>query len=132
MRYVFPLVYLFLLCLTELVVGRALCWAQDAIFITYPSSDTLVWGDQGNGTFRNPVLWADYDNPDVIRVGDDFYMVVASHHFMGNFILHSQDMVNWKIINRLWRGLEIDPVYDQPGQTYQKGSWASEGRLYCD
>ena len=83
-----------------------------------------IWGDQGNGTFRNPVLWADYNNPDVIRVGDDFYMVAASHHFMGNPILHSRDMVNWQIINRLWRRLDIDSVYDQPGQAYQKGSWA--------
>lgn len=83
-----------------------------------------AWGDQGNGTFNNPVLWADYNNPDVIRAGADFYMVAASHHFMGNPILHSTDMVNWKIVARLWRSLTIDTIYDQPGQAYQKGSWA--------
>jgi len=85
---------------------------------------TPVWGDQGDGTFKNPVLFADYNNPDVIRVGDDFYMVAASHHFMGNPILHSKDMLNWKIIARLWRKLDIDPRYDEPGQAYQHGSWA--------
>jgi hypothetical protein len=39
-----------------------------------------VWGDLGNGTYKNPVLFADYNNPDVIKVGNDFYMVAASHH----------------------------------------------------
>ncbi|WKN44200.1 glycoside hydrolase family 43 protein [Tunicatimonas pelagia] len=89
-----------------------------------PPNGPLAWGDQGDGTFRNPVLFADYNNPDVIRVGDDFYMVAASHHFMGNPILHSRDMINWRIIARLWRELPIDSIYDQPGQAYQKGSWA--------
>jgi hypothetical protein len=42
---------------------------------------TGSWGDQGNGTFINPVLNADYSDPDVIRVGDDFYMVCSKFKF---------------------------------------------------
>jgi hypothetical protein len=51
-----------------------------------------AWGDLGNGTFKNPFLLADYNNLDVIRVDQDFYMISASHHFMGMPVLHSKDM----------------------------------------
>ena len=44
--------------------------------------DTEGWGDQGDGTYRNPVLNADFSDPDVIRVGNKFYMVASDFHFM--------------------------------------------------
>jgi len=51
------------------------------------------------GTYRNPVLHADWSDPDVIRVGDDFYLVASSFHRVpGLPILHSRDLVNWSII----------------------------------
>ncbi len=116
----------YLLCHLRTVAIFSLClFLPIASFAQEQSSaDSPPWGDQGDGTFKNPVLLADYNNPDVIRVGDDFYMVAASHHFMGNPVLHSKDMVNWEIIARLWRSLDIDPRYNQPGQAYQQGSWA--------
>jgi beta-xylosidase len=83
-----------------------------------------AWGDQGDGTFKNPVLWADYNNLDVIGVGNEFYMIAASHHFMGMPVLYSKDMVNWTLLTRLYRRLDLDPRYDQPGQAYQAGTWA--------
>jgi beta-xylosidase len=56
--------------------------------------------DQGDGTFRNPVLFADYSDPDATRVGDDFYLVSSSFHCVpGLPILHSRDLVNWTLIN---------------------------------
>ena len=48
------------------------------------------WGDLGNGFYKNPVLNADYSDPDVIRVGDDFYMVCSDFHFMGTPVLHQR------------------------------------------
>ncbi|PRY10913.1 beta-xylosidase [Pontibacter ummariensis] len=59
-----------------------------------------VWvADQGNGTYQNPVLHADYSDPDVCRVGDDYYMTSSSFNAVpGLQILHSKDLVNWKII----------------------------------
>jgi beta-xylosidase len=94
-----------------------------------------AWGDQGDGSFKNPVMWADYNNLDVITAGGEFYMVAASHHFMGMPILHSKDMVNWTLLTRLYRRLNLDPRYDQPGQAYQHGTWAPairshEGRFW--
>ena len=55
-------------------------------------------GDNGDGTFSNPVFWADVPDPDVIRVGDDFYMVSTTMHLVpGAPIMHSKDLVNWEI-----------------------------------
>lgn len=59
-----------------------------------------VWvSDLGNGNYKNPVLYADYSDPDVCRVGTDYYMVASSFaNIPGLPILHSNDMVNWTII----------------------------------
>lgn len=66
-----------------------------------PSSGALApWlPDNGDGTYTNPIIHADYSDPDVIRVGDDYYMTSSSFsHFPGLPILHSRDLVNWTII----------------------------------
>jgi beta-xylosidase len=80
------------------------------------------WGDQGNGTYINPVLYADYSDPDVIRVNDKYYMVCSEFHYMGMPVLESEDMVNWKIIAQIYSRLDF-PIYDQMNG-YSKGSWA--------
>jgi len=61
---------------------------------------SAVWSaDQGDGTYKNPVLYADYSDPDVIRVGADYYLTASSFNCMpGLPILHSTDLVNWQII----------------------------------
>lgn len=59
-----------------------------------------VWvSDQGDGTYKNPVLYADYSDPDVVHVGDDYYMTSSSFNVApGLPILHSKDLVNWELI----------------------------------
>src|ERR1700730_1909018 len=59
-----------------------------------------VWvADNGNGTYKNPIINADYSDPDAIRVGGDFYLVASSfENIPGLPILHSKDLVNWTII----------------------------------
>src|SRR3954465_12721452 len=55
--------------------------------------------DRPHGTYQNPVLFADYSDPDAIRVGDDFYLVSSSFsHVPGLPVLHSRDLVNWTLI----------------------------------
>ena len=100
-----------------------------------PALSPGEWGDQGDGTFKNPVLWADYNNLDVISAGDAFYMIAASHHFMGMPVLRSKDMVNWRLISRIYDHLDLAARYDEPGQAYQHGTWAPairhhEGRFW--
>lgn len=79
--------------------------------------------DNGNGTYKNPVLFADYSDPDVIRLGDDYYMVASSFNCMpGLPILHSRDLVNWQLINHAIKELSPGNVYDTP--QHGKGVWA--------
>ena len=64
------------------------------------NSVSKTWvSDLGNGTYKNPVLYADYSDPDICRVGDDYYMTASSFNCLpGLPILHSKDLVNWTII----------------------------------
>lgn len=59
-----------------------------------------VWvADNGDGTYKNPIIHADYSDPDAIRVGDDYYLVASSFNYVpGLPILHSKDLVNWTIV----------------------------------
>lgn len=83
-----------------------------------------VWvSDKGNGTYQNPILNADYSDPDAIRVGNDYYMVSSSFNCMpGLPILHSKDLVNWQLINYALKKQEPTAVYDLP--QHGKGVWA--------
>lgn len=66
--------------------------------------------------YRNPILHADYSDPDVIRVGDTYYMVASSFHFSpGVPILSSKDLVHWTIIGHVLPRLTFAPEYDLPG-----------------
>jgi beta-xylosidase len=67
-------------------------------------------------TFTNPILYADYSDPDMIRVGSDYYMVASSFHLSpGIPILKSRDLVHWTIIGHVLPKLPFDPLYDMPG-----------------
>jgi len=82
-----------------------------------------AWGDLGNGYYRNPILNADFSDPDVVQVGEDYYMVCSEFHFMGIPVLHSRDLVNWRLVGRVFHRLDVDPGYDTVAK-YGKGSWA--------
>ncbi|TDO28792.1 glycoside hydrolase family 43 protein [Sediminibacterium goheungense] len=69
------------------------------VYAQQPHVSKAWVADQKNGTYKNPILHADYSDPDVIRVGDDFYMTASSFHAApGLPILHSKDLVNWNLI----------------------------------
>ena len=89
----------------------------------------LTWGDQGDGTFRNPILPADFSDPDAIRIGDDFYLVASDFHFVGMQILHSRDLVNWEIIGHVFNRLGIAAKYDAMAG-YGEGTWAPTLRYH--
>ena len=84
--------------------------------------------DLGNGKYKNPVLFADYSDPDIIRVNDDFYMVASSFNVMpGIPVLHSKDLVNWEIIGHVFDRLPFEK-YDKP--SHGQGSWAPSIRFH--
>lgn len=89
-----------------------------------------VWvSDLGNGKYKNPVLNADYSDPDAIRVGDDFYMISSSfNHIPGLPLLHSKDLVNWTILTHVL-------PKQVPTETFKKvqhgnGVWAPAIRFH--
>ena len=90
--------------------------------------DSEGWGDQGDGTYRNPVLNADFSDPDVIRVGSKYYMVASDFHFLGMQVLESDDMVNWQYISQIYRRFD-EPGWDTNAH-YAGGSWAPAIRYH--
>lgn len=88
-----------------------------------------VWSpDNGDGTYSNPIIYADYSDPDVLRVGDDYYMVASSFTCApGIPVLHSRDLVSWKIINHVYTGFPLSN-YDRPN--HGQGSWAPSIRFH--
>jgi beta-xylosidase len=85
--------------------------------------------DQGDGTYRNPILHADYSDPDAIRVGDDFWLTASSFNCTpGLPILHSPDLVNWTLVGHALKNLP-HPRYEQaqPGC----GVWAPAIRFHA-
>lgn len=90
-------------------------------------------GDNQDGTYTNPILFADYPDVDVIRVGEDFYMVSSSFQKMpGIPICRSKDLVNWSLIGYAYDKLELSPDYDmQNGKNrYGGGTWAPTLRYH--
>ncbi len=88
------------------------------------SQVSKVWGaDQGDGTYINPVLHADYSDPDIVKVGEDFYMTASSFNAVpGLPILHSKDLVNWELIGH---ALERQPPFDHFSEPqHGNGVWA--------
>lgn len=78
--------------------------------------------------FKNPIIYADYSDPDIIRVGEDFYMVASSFNCSpGIPVLHSKDLVNWKIINYVYDRLPLE-IYNKPA--HGLGSWAPSIRFH--
>jgi beta-xylosidase len=91
-----------------------------------------VWvSDQGNGSYKNPVINADYSDPDAIRVGDDYYLTSSSFEDIpGLPILHSKDMVNWTLINHALKKQPPFEVFNKP--QHGNGVWAPAIRFHND
>lgn len=85
-----------------------------------------------SATFKNPVVWADVPDPDVIRVGDYFYMVSTTMHLMpGAPVMRSKDLVNWETVSYLFDKLHETPKYDmEEGTVYGRGQWATSIRYH--
>ena len=84
--------------------------------------------DNGDGTYKNPIIYADYSDPDVCKVGEDFYMTSSSFNAIpGLPILHSKDLVNWELINHALQP-NVDAHFDIP--QHGNGVWAPSIRYH--
>ncbi len=95
-----------------------------ATCLTANAQRSQVWcPDNGDGTFTNPVLYADYSDPDVCVVGDDYYLTASSFNCIpGLPVLHSKDLVNWQIIGHALQELQPAELFDRP--QHGNGVWA--------
>ena len=87
---------------------------------------------------QNPMLWADVPDPDVIRVGDTYYLVSTTMHLMpGAPVMKSKDLKNWETVGYIFDKLTDSPKYDlQQGTVYGRGQWATSlkyhnGKFYA-
>lgn len=95
-----------------------------------PMKKSRLWcPDLQDGTFQNPILFADYSDPDVCRVGDTFYMTASSFNYIpGLPILVSKDLVNWELKNYAIKERLPYDMYDSPA--HAKGIWAPSIRYH--
>ncbi|MBL8183038.1 MAG: glycoside hydrolase 43 family protein [Blastocatellia bacterium] len=105
--------------------------AVTLLFAAFTSAQVSnVWvADNGDGTYKNPIINADYSDPDVVRVGSDYYMTASSFNAVpGLPILHSKDLVNWRLINHAIRELEPREHFSKP--QHGGGVWAPSIRFH--
>lgn len=110
--------------------------------LVLPAADDAVpawgnwtrWGDQGDGSYRNPVLPGDYSDPDCIRVGADYYAISSTFQYSpGLVILHSRDLVNWRVLGHAITDLtQIGPELNWDRMSrYGRGVWAGAIRHHA-
>jgi len=109
--------------LTILILAIWLAFSNQVVAQKTNSVSNVWVSDNGDGTYTNPILYADYSDPDAIRVGDDYYMVASSFNCIpGLPILHSRDLVNWELIGYALSKQPPFDVFDK--MQHGNGVWA--------
>jgi xylan 1,4-beta-xylosidase len=82
--------------------------------------------DNGNGTYSNPLFYEEFEDPDVIRVGEDYFLAGTTMHMNPALIvLHSKDLVNWELASYCMERLDFGPAFRlEGGNIYGQGIWA--------
>jgi xylan 1,4-beta-xylosidase len=105
-----------------------------ALFGPLAAAHAQTWmADNGNGTYSNPLFYDEFSDPDLIRVGNDFYLTGTTMHSMpGLPVLHSTDLVNWSLLSYAFDRLDLGPEYrlEDGKQAYGRGIWAPSFRYH--
>jgi xylan 1,4-beta-xylosidase len=110
-----------------LVGGTLLSFAATPGPGRIPAAATRSWAaDNGNGTYSNPLFYEEFEDPDVIRVGEDYYLAGTTMHMNPALIvLHSKDLVNWELASYCMDRLDLGPAFRlENGNVYGRGIWA--------
>src|SRR5690349_9730619 len=111
------------------VIALFFCISFQYVIAQKPFVSKVWVADNGDGTYKNPVLHADYSDPDAIRVGSDFYLVSSSFEDIpGLPILHSKDLVNWSLIGHALKRLPPFEHFSLP--RHGEGVWAPSIRYH--
>jgi beta-xylosidase len=142
MKKVVVMLSIGVLLFTSVIIFHLIDFAEQNL-----SEGIAMQSDNGDGTYTNPIFWGDYPDPDVIRVGEDYYLSTTSmQYFPGCPIMKSKDLVNWKTIGYAADGEKLMKAYDPSkhpgddrsgklshmildgGDIYGNGPWASSIR----
>ena len=99
--------------------------------LTTPAPAWLA--DNGNGTYTNPLFYDEFSDPDMIRVGEDYYMTGTTMHAIpGLPVLHSKDLINWDFLGYACRRLDFGPEFrlEDGKSVYGQGIWAPSLRYH--
>ncbi len=113
--------------LTLLAGGALLGFTAMSDFPRTSAFAAQSWtADNGNGTYSNPLFYEEFEDPDVIRVGDDYYLAGTTMHMNPALIvLHSRDLVNWELAGYCMDRLDLGPAFRLEGRdVYGRGIWA--------
>ena len=108
-------------------LAAAIALAVLAIAHAAPAAPATWTPDNGNGTFTNPIFYDEFSDPDLIRVGDWFYLTGTTMHSMpGLPVLRSKDLVNWEFLSYAADRLDFGPAYrlEDGKNIYGQGIWA--------
>ena len=118
-----------MLAAIAITASAAMCHAQDTSDEAPVKTFTKVWtADQGDGTYINPVVNADFPDIDLLRVGDTYYMMTTTmYHFPGATILKSKDLVNWEFCCNPLEKIDDNDAYNllNGKHHYSQGQWAT-------
>ena len=124
----------FVLVILSLVV----CFVTSEAAGKRSGSTDGAFANDNSDLIKNPMLWADVPDPDIIRVGDTFYLVSTTMHLMpGAPVMRSKDLKNWETVGYIFDRLTDSPKYDLlEGTVYGRGQWATslkyhKGRFYA-
>jgi xylan 1,4-beta-xylosidase len=112
---------------TLLAGGALLSHAASSAAAALPPAATQHWtADNGNGTYSNPLFYEEFEDPDVIRVGDDYFLAGTTMHMMPAVqLMHSKDLVNWELSGYCAERLDLGPAFRlEDGNIYGRGIWA--------
>lgn len=124
------------MALDEACSQACLNWYQEyaKTDYAYKTYERVRYSDQGDGTYINPIINADFPDPDVIRVCNAFYMLTTTfHHLPGATLLKSYDLVNWEYCANPLEQLVTDTKNEKWNKynllsgenAYAGGMWAS-------
>jgi xylan 1,4-beta-xylosidase len=111
---------------------RFACGVLAGLALTANAASTWT-PDNGNGTYTNPLFYEEFSDPDMIRVGEDFYLTGTTMHSLpGLPVLRSRDLVNWEFVAYAAQTLDLGPAYrlEDGKNIYGQGFWAPSFRYH--
>jgi beta-xylosidase len=122
------------MCRSQLRSYLFLFFFSAFFFLICKETGAQTWtADNGNGTYSNPLFFDEFPDPDIIRIGPDFYLTGSSMHAMpGLPVLHSRDLVNWEFESYALDKLDLGPEYrlEDGKNVYGQGIWAPSFRYH--